>query len=109
MSYCSTVNANTIRQWVAERLDAQKIQEELHAAGCDDVTIAAHLKEFKRLKYAKRQFTGFIYLGLGAFLGFISCLLTMINPVPELYNWILYGLTSIAMCILFIGLYYVFE
>jgi hypothetical protein len=109
MSYSPRVNTNTIQQWIVDKLDPKKIQEKLMAAGCNKETIEAHLKEYKRLKYAKRQFRGFICLGAGAFLGFISCVLTMVNPVPELYNWILYGLTSIAMCLLFVGLYYVFE
>ena len=53
--------------------------------------------------------TGFICLGIGAMTGFISCVLTLTNPVPELYNVILYGLTSVAVTIIFIGLYFVFE
>jgi hypothetical protein len=48
-------------------------------------------------------------MGSGAFLGFLSCVLTLINPVPELYNLILYGLTSIAIIIIVLGLYLVFE
>jgi hypothetical protein len=59
--------------------------------------------------YAKRQTTGFILLAIGAVLGFISCVLTLANPVPALYYWILYGLTSIAVIILMVGLYYVLE
>jgi hypothetical protein len=57
----------------------------------------------------KRQTNGFICMGVGAFLGFISCMLTVINPVPALYYYILYGLTSISITIIFIGLYLVFE
>lgn len=56
-----------------------------------------------------RQTKGFICLAAGAFLGFISCVITLINPIPELYNLVLYGLTSIAVIIIFIGLYLVFE
>jgi hypothetical protein len=36
-------------------------------------------------------------------------MLTVINPVPALYYYILYGLTSISITIIFIGLYLVFE
>ncbi len=109
MSYSKSINANTIQEWIAEKLDADKVREQLINIGCDEPTIAAHLMAFKKLKYAKRQFKGFIFLALGAFIGFISCVLAMINPIPGLYAWILYGLTSIAMFILFMGLYYVFE
>jgi hypothetical protein len=48
-------------------------------------------------------------MGIGAFLGFISCVCTIINAVPALYNAILYGLTAIAITIIFVGLYFVFE
>ncbi len=109
MSYSNTVNTQTIQQWVAEKLDISKVREVLTAHGCDEDVIAVHLQEFKKAKYAKRQFTGFVCMGLGAFLGFISCVLTLVNPVPELYYWFLYGLTSIAILIIFLGLYFVFE
>jgi hypothetical protein len=52
--------------------------------------IATNPEEFKRVKNAKKQFTGFICLGTGAFLGFISCVLTLTNPIPELFNIILF-------------------
>jgi len=58
---------------------------------------------------ARRQAKGFICMGIGAILGFISCVMTLVNPIPALYDIILYGLTSIAIIIIFIGLYLVFE
>lgn len=57
----------------------------------------------------KKQFNGFFCMGLGAFLGFISCVLSLTNPIPELYNVILYGLTSIAILIIVVGMYFLFE
>ncbi len=109
MHQSSSVSSATIQQWVAEKLDNQKIQQLLLADGYDEEAIAKHLQEVRKLKIAKRQVTGFIYLAAGALLGFISCVLTLVNPVPALYNWILFGLTSIAILVIFIGLYYVFE
>ena len=109
MHHIPSVNPSIIKQWVADKLDNQKIQQMLHADGYDEEAIANHLQEVRKLKIAKRQVTGFIYLAAGAFLGFISCVLTLINPIPALYNWILFGLTSIAIMVIFIGLYYVFE
>jgi len=52
---------------------------------------------------------GFLFAGLGAVIGFISCLLSIINPVPELYNVILFGLTSVAILLICLGLYFLFE
>jgi hypothetical protein len=57
----------------------------------------------------KRQTVAFILLAIGALLGFISCMFTIINPVPALYYWVLYGVTTVSVLIIFIGLYYLFE
>ncbi len=105
----SPVNTAAIQQWINEKLDTQRVKEKLTAMGFDEETASLHLKEFKKIKYGKRQVAGFIYLAIGSVLGFISCLLTVFNPVPELYYWILFGLTSIAIVIAFLGLYYLLE
>lgn len=63
----------------------------------------------QKLKRARQQNLGFILSGIGAVLGFISCVLTMWNPVPSLYDLILYGMTSLAIIVIFAGLYLVFE
>ena len=76
--------------------------------GLDEEAIDTNLKELRKLKFGKRQFTGFIVLALGATLSFISCILSVLNPVPELYYWFLYGLTSVALILIFLGLYLIF-
>ncbi|HRI40258.1 MAG: hypothetical protein KBA16_09495 [Bacteroidia bacterium] len=63
----------------------------------------------QRLKRAKQQNLGFILAGIGAVLGFISCVLTLWNPIPSIYDLVLYGLTSIAILVIFAGLYLIFE
>ncbi len=103
------VNSSIIQNWVTENLNIQKVEQNLLALGYDEQTRDAYLLEYRKIKNAKKQFKGFIYLGVGAFLGFLSCVLTLINPVPELYNWILFGLTSISILIICLGLYNIFE
>ncbi len=109
MSYTIAVEPATIQQWISTKLEPKTIEQELRAQGLDAEAVAAHLKEYRRIKNAKRQTTGFICMAVGAFLGFISCVLTLANPFPELYNLILYGLTSVAVLVIFLGLYFVFE
>lgn len=109
MSYTSSVDFSKIHQWIMNKTDLQTITQELTSLGYDEHDIASSIKEFKRQKYAKRQLKGFIWLGIGGFLGFIACVLCMINPFPGLYNAILYGLTSLAVVMLFAGLYYLLE
>ncbi len=89
--------------------ETEKVSEQLFAQGHDEMSVDLLLREFKKLRNAKRQQIGFLLAGVGAFLGLLSCLLTIFNPFPELFNLILYGLTSVAIIIAFIGLYYIFE
>lgn len=109
MPYTSAVSADLVQQWMANKRSVQTVEEELILSGRDPVFINEYLCEYKKMVHARRQTSGFLYMGIGAFLGFISCILTLVNPVPELYNWILYGLTSLAIGVIFIGLYFVFE
>lgn len=109
MSSAPAATNTAIEQWIAEKLDAQKLRERLIASGCDEETIAENLQAFKKALYAKRQFVGFIFLGIGAFVGFISCVTALVNPVPELFYWFLYGITSLALILIFYGLYCLFN
>ncbi len=104
-----TINSALINQWSIERLSMQEVEEKLIALGYDSDYINVHLKEFNKLKYAKRQNAGFVLVGIGALLGFLSCVLTMVNPIPDLNDFFLYGLTSIAIIVVMMGLYLVFE
>lgn len=109
MSVATTVSKSAIEQWITLKLDSDAVRQELHALGHDTDTIESHIKEFRKAKYGKRQSMGFILMIIGAFLGFVSCVLSILNPVPELYYWILYGLTSVAIAIICWGMYFVFE
>ena len=103
------VDATLIRPWIEAKLSSADVDAQLRKAGFSEENIAAYLREFKKERYANRRFNGFVCAALGAFLGFLSCVLSIINPVPELYNIILFGLTSIAILIVFLGLYLLFE
>jgi len=109
MADTGSIYSTIIQKWINTNRTAKEIAEELHARGIDEAVIAEQLEEFKKAQNAKRRFTGFIYTGIGAFLGFIACVLTLINPVPELYHLVLYGLTTLAIIFVFAGLYFVFE
>jgi hypothetical protein len=99
----------TIDQWLLENLDIFQARERLEASGMPADNIAAILDAFRKKRNEKRQVTAFTLMGIGAFLGFLSCVLSITNPFPDLFYWILYGLTSVALMIIFIGLYYLLE
>jgi hypothetical protein len=48
-------------------------------------------------------------MGFGAFLGFLSCVLTLSQAFPQFYDTILYGLTFVGVSIVVYGMYIVFE
>ncbi len=109
MSYTAAIDMTVIQQWVAAKKEISAIEQELQSSGLDAESIHNYIREYKKLRYGKRQFFGFVCTGLGAFLGFISCLLTITNPIPEFYYHILYGFTSVALVVIGVGLYYIFE
>jgi hypothetical protein len=109
MSNTVSIDQVTIQQWVTAKLEPKAVEEQLLATGMDEAAVATHLRAFRQLKNAGRQLNGFICLAVGALLGFISCMLSVFNPIPELYNVILFGLTSISISIICLGLYFLFE
>lgn len=98
-----------IQQWIAAKLAPEIVEQKLKESGLDAASITTHLSAFRKLKNARKLQAGFVCMAVGALLGFVSCMLSIINPVPALYNVILFGLTSVAICIIFLGLYLVFE
>lgn len=103
------INNNVIATWANEKLSLEVVTQKLTDLGYDSETLISFVQEYKKLKRSKRQSTGFCFTIVGAVLGFISCLLTILNPVPSLYNIILYGLTSLAIVVIVCGLYHIFE
>lgn|SRR5574343_780395 len=109
MSVPATVDIASIQEWFSAKLDHAAVTQHLQTRGLDDEAIALHLTAYRKFQTEKRQFRGFCLMAAGAFLGFLSCVLTLVNPIPELYNVILYGLTMFAILVIVCGLYCVVE
>ena len=62
----------------------------------------------KKINPVRKQ-NAFICISIGAFIGFLSCVLAITNPLPNLFNFFLYGLTMLAICIILPGFYLLFE
>jgi hypothetical protein len=104
-----SIDENICRQVLSLKLTADTLESELYKRGIASEHIAEYLHVIKRMRNEKRRSTGFICMAAGAFLGFLSCVLTISHAMPDMYDFIMYGLTSIAVCIVVLGLYYVFE
>ena len=98
-------NHQLIQQWVNNHLSDDEVKLRLKQLDLDEPTITTCLTEFKKLKLKKRSALGIGFIIAGAFTGFISCVLSIATPHPLF----LYGLTSVAVIIAFIGLYLIFE
>ncbi len=96
-------------QWLSDKLNVQEAEGRLSALGYDSDIHEAYLAAYKKLRNEKRQRIGFLFMGIGSFLGFLSCVLTMIDIMPAFNNFFLYGLTSLAVAMVFVGLFFVFE
>jgi hypothetical protein len=109
MNHTNTIEASSINRWLRDHLDSAGIEKELTAQGRDAQFIAESIQAFKKAKHLKRLTHGFILLGIGAFVGFIGCVLAITNPFPNLYSLSLYGSTCLAILLIGLGMYYVLE
>lgn len=66
-------------------------------------------KVITELKLEKRTTLGLVLMATGAFIGFISMLFTVLEVIPDWRNFIMFGITSLAIIIVFAGCYLVFE
>lgn len=98
-----------ILQWLRDNLNSEEVKGKLNQIGLDNETQIALYKEFQKLRNEKRLQQGILFIIIGAVIGFISCVLTITNPFPGLYNIILFGLTSMAIIVAFVGIYLIFE
>lgn len=100
---------NLIQVWKEKNYSVQQASEEMVRAGFREEDIEPMLKAYKKQKAESRQKAGFIWMAAGALLGFVSCVMTMLNLVPALTGFFLYGFTTLAIVVVFIGCYLVFE
>ena len=109
MQIDSTVDQAEIQQWISNKLSIQKIEELLQSKRLDPEIISLYIKEYNKQRCAIRRSKGFVFASIGAILGFIGCMLAILNPLPELYYIGLFGFTSLAAILICTGLYFLFE
>jgi hypothetical protein len=97
------------RQWHFARYSEAQIREELEIQGHHVHDIHDVVTAYKKHCQAIRSQKGLVFIVIGAILGFASCVLTILDVMPELRDFILVGLTTIAVCIAVCGCYYIFE
>lgn len=107
MTEAKTSVEEMARVWLANNYTNKQIEEALSTMGIETAHIPAMLKEIKRLRNAQKTTKGLIYVLIGAVLCLVSCVLTILLPQSNT-TLILYGLTSLGIIIVFIGLMQIF-
>jgi hypothetical protein len=75
-----SVDHSVLQGWHQAKMSMDMIKEQLHLKGFDETSISHYLKEYKKIRNKEKQIVGFVYMAIGAVLGFVSCVLSIINP-----------------------------
>ena len=108
-----TLRNETPAQYIMRQLDngekREDIERNLVAMGHDGAFVKQLIAETATLRYAQRRSKGLILILSGALICLISFLLTITEAVSgNTYYTVLFGLTSLGVIVVFIGLMYVF-
>lgn len=94
---------------ITSTTDSTEIIRRLKEKFNDTVDAEEIEKALIELKLEKRTMVGWVLMAIGSIIGFFSMVLTVMEVMPEWRNFIMYGLTTIAILIAFAGCYFVFE
>jgi hypothetical protein len=110
MSATLSLRQELLQQWMRERASAEAIRTQLQAEQADESTIEAYVAAFKKSCTEARLWRGFLCIAIGAFIGFLSFLLTFLEALPESwYAFTFFGLTTAGISVICLGLYYLLE
>lgn len=104
-----THDETLFRQWHQLRHTRPHIEQELTRQGWSADEINSVLDHYARYRLGRRNTIGWSLMGLGGFMGLVSCVLTMLDSVPALRGFFMYGLTTLAIVIALYGCRLVFE
>lgn len=96
-------------QWRHKGFSDEQILDALKAGGLSEEEAETQLRQYRKFRNEERSRMGFYLTAIGSFLGFVSCVLTMMDIFPELRGFMLYGLTSLGLLLIFAGLFLIFE
>jgi len=87
-----------------------EIQKILFEQYQDDYHVINLMKEVKSLRNSRKTSTGLILILIGAAMLLTSCVLTLTGSYTQgTFNMVLFGLTTMGICIVFIGLARIFS
>jgi len=89
--------------------ERKEILEELKNQQLSPEEITSVWENYSRYRIDHRNTMGWLWMGIGGFMGLVSCVLTMLEPMPAMRGVFMYGLTSVAVAIALYGCYLVME
>ncbi len=104
-----THNEMVFRQWEQLKMSKSQVLEELGSHPLSPEEIASVWDSYSRYRVDKRNSQGWLWMGIGGFLGLVSCVMTMLDPLPDFRGIFIYGTTSVAVTMAFYGCYLVME
>lgn len=103
------LNNDLIKSWLVNNTTYNDAVLDLEKNGITEPLLTNYLEEFKKQRRSRRQTNGLVLMGIGAFIGFISCVFTMLDIAPDFRGVLLYGITTLGVSIAFWGMYLLFE
>ena len=97
------------RKWHQQKMSKARVMEELRSHPMSAEDMAAIWDNYYRYRVDKRNTLGWLLMGIGGTLGLVSCVLTMLDPLPDLRGLFMYGFTTTAVAIALYGCYLVME
>jgi hypothetical protein len=105
----SVVDELLIRKWIAESSGEEGLSVHLQSLGYSETHVRVHIEAYRALRAKGRRNTATACLLGGGALALSSCLMSIFNVIPGFTGVLLFGLTSVAIGVMFVGLYLLFE
>ena len=109
MNILGDIHYNKVQHVFRKGISEEEVVSELLSSGVSEEDVLSIVAEWKKEKYARQQKMGLMLLVAGSLTCFISCIFTMLNIMPALTNFFLYGMTSMGVVVVLGGLVMVFE
>lgn len=93
--------------WLEKGLTSEQVKAELLNMGIKDRNIPEMLREYKKMQHARNTTIGLYFILGGALLCLASCVFTLMSSSGN--GFVLYGLTSLGIIVVFIGLARIFN
>ncbi len=98
-----------IQKWLQLKSSKSQVWEELQRQGWSEEDITAAWNDYTQYRIGRRISLGLGLMFGGGALGLVSCILTMIDPLPSLRWMFMYAFTTIAVSVSLYGTYLVME